>query len=194
VNGHVEEEQGFVFVLSKPSEMLEKLRWEIDGFIHTVSGQMGKPEAYNRAGYQAFNCAVTAWHLADWTWAYADPALKIDLAKRFSFKLKQKDRNNRNEFLCSVADKSRDLHICRYIANSSKHLKLDNEDERGFHLKVGKAKFSDDDVRFGLLVIDKGNTILIERIFGRAFAFWGTLFGEIGYLAAPELPAQLRLG
>jgi hypothetical protein len=189
VSGDLKEEQVFVFVLSKPSEVLEKLRWEIEGFGQTVSNQMGKPEAYNCAGYQAFNCAVTAWHLADWTWAYADTALKQDLAKRFGFKLKQKDRNNRNQFLVAVAAASRDLHICRHIANSSKHLKLDNEDERGFHLKIGEAKFSDDDVRFGLLVIDKGKTILIERIFGRALEYWKVLFNEIGYLNETQGPA-----
>ncbi len=183
-----EDSHGPVFVLSKPSEMLEKLRWEIAGFCATVSGQMGKPEAYNHAGYQAFNCAVTAYHIADWTWAYADPARKADLAVHFGFKLVKKDRNNRNQFLASVANKSRDIHVCRYIANSAKHLKLDDEDKRGFYLKIGRAAFNADDVRFGLLVMDQGRTILIERIFTRALEFWETLFKEIGYLPSCQGP------
>ena len=108
-----------VFVLSTPADMVAKLKWEIENYTSTMFHQMKQPEAFKSAGYQAFNCAVTAWHLADWAWAYADDSMKRALAERYGFKIKNRDRDNRNQFLEAVAAASRDVHICRHIANSS---------------------------------------------------------------------------
>ncbi|MGO9328685.1 MAG: hypothetical protein ACLQJ0_11290, partial [Steroidobacteraceae bacterium] len=115
--------QDGVFVLSTPAHMLAKLNWEIAQFKRTISRQ-DQLGAILFAGYQAFNCAVTAWHCADWTWAYADVHLKRTLAERFSLTLKSSDVTNRKAFLNAVSADSREIEICRHIANSSKHLKL----------------------------------------------------------------------
>jgi hypothetical protein len=176
-----------VFVLSTPADMAAKLEWEIESFTSTMFHQMKQPEAFRSAGYQAFNCAVTAWHLADWTWAYADESIEGELAKRFGFKMKIRDRDNRNQFLEAVAAASRDIHIWRYIANSSKHLKLDKVEDRGFRGKIGYGRIPaghNGEVKevFGFLIVDKGETILIERIFSRACEYWKQLLLEIGYL------------
>jgi hypothetical protein len=128
-----------------------------------------------------------AWHLADWTWAYADDLIKQKLAKRYGFKIKNRDRDNRNQFLEAVAAASRDVHLCRYIANSSKHLKLDKVEKRGFRGKIGYGQIpagpnGQAAKVFGLLIVDEGDTVLIERIFSRAFEYWKQLLVEIGYL------------
>jgi hypothetical protein len=175
-----------VFVLSTPADMVAKLEWEIENYTSTMFHQMKQPEAFRSAGYQAFNCAVTAWHLADWIWAYADESIKRSLAERYHFKIKNRDRDNRNQFLEAVAAASRDIHICRYIANSSNHLKLDKVEDRGFRGQIGYGRFPSDDKGkavevFGFLIVDKGETILIERIFSRAFEYWKQLLVEIGY-------------
>src|SRR5260370_25855460 len=103
-----------VFVLYKPSDMLSKLEWEIAQLTKTMFGQMGRPEAISQAGYQAFNCAVTAWHLADWTWAHANDEGKNELAKGFGLSLKNRDRDNRDQFFEATARASPRLFICRF--------------------------------------------------------------------------------
>ena len=60
------------FGLDRPSDLLLKLDWEID--------QLGQPTDKEAiASYRAFNCAVTAWSICDWTWNAAFD----DLKKRF---------------------------------------------------------------------------------------------------------------
>jgi hypothetical protein len=175
-----------VFVISEPSHMLAKFDWELDAFTETMFFQRKKPDAMTFAGYQAFNCAVTAWHLADWAWAYADEEKKKAIAARFGFKSKGKDRENLNLFYEALCRDSRDLHICRHIANSSKHLKLDKPDG-GFQAEIGHGEIpsgpnGEMERVFGLLVIDSGKTILLDRIFARAQKYWHDLFAEFGYV------------
>ena len=60
-------------------------------------------------------------------------------------------------------------------------------EDRGFRGKVGYGKIPAGpnggmvDV-FGLLIVDEGTIILIERIFSRAYEYWNKLFVEVGYL------------
>ena len=173
------------FVIAEPSHMLAKFEWELDTFVKTMMGQRKKPDAMTFAGYQAFNCAVTAWHLADWAWAYANEDTKRAIAAKFGCQLKKKDRENLNSFFEAVCRESRDLHICRHIANSSKHLKLDKPDG-GFRAEICYGEIPSGpngtmEKVFGLLVVDSGNVILVERIFARAQEYWKALFAKLGY-------------
>jgi hypothetical protein len=177
-----------VFVISEPSHMLAKFDWELETFSETMFSQRKNPDSITFAGYQAFNCAVTAWHLADWAWAYADEKKKGEIATRFKFRLKGKPRENLNLFYEALCRDSRDLHICRHIANSSKHLKIDKPDG-GFQAEIGHGEIPSGpngelERVFGLLIIDSGKTILLDRIFGRAQKYWHDLFAELGYLKA----------
>jgi hypothetical protein len=113
-----------VFVLSTPRSMIAKLSWELSQLRRTIAAQPERPDAIIPAGYHAFNCAVTAWHCGDWAWASADEAIKEQLANRYSFSLRPSDRDNRQNFLDAALD-CRPLEICRQIADSSKHLKLE---------------------------------------------------------------------
>jgi hypothetical protein len=131
---------------------------------------------------------VTAWHLADWAWAYADEKKKEAIAARFNFRLKSKQRENLNLFNEALCRDSRDLHICRHIANSSKHLKLDKPDG-GFQAEIGHGEIptgpnGELERVFGLLIIDGGKTILLDRVFERAQKYWHELFAELGYIKA----------
>jgi hypothetical protein len=177
-----------VFVLATPQNMLEKLHWELRQFRKTISDQREDFAAILDAGYRAFNCAVTAWHCADWAWGYADRHIKSTLADRFSLTLSGRDRTDREHFFDAVCKQSRDLQICRDIANSSKHLKLDKPVERGFWSEVaysdgaGGIGYS----HFALMIEDseRGGQMPLDRIFERAFDYWEQLYGTIGYTEA----------
>ena len=65
-----------VFGLAAPHHMLMKLKWEIFQ-LRTVAAEPCEPGAEIEPGYHAFNCAVTAWHMADWVWQSASPRLMI---------------------------------------------------------------------------------------------------------------------
>jgi len=166
--------------------MLAKLNWEIAQFKRTMNGQQDQLGAILFAGYQAFNCAVTAWHCADWAWAYADRHIKSALADRFSLTLSGRDRTNRENFLDAVCKESRDLQICRDIANSSKHLKLDKPIALGFRSEVaysdgaGGIGYS----HFALMIEDSERDGLtpLDRIFERAFDYWEQLYCAVTYI------------
>ncbi len=172
-----------VFVMSRPADMLAKLSWENAQFKMIMEGQHSQPGSIIFAGYQAFNCAVTAWHCADWAWGYADEEAKRRLAQRYSFSLKISDRKNREAFFDGVCAESRDLEICRHIANSSKHLKLDRPDDRGFRALAANAVYRAPpgteliDI-FELLVIDRDQPVRLGDVFSRALAYWGALYGS----------------
>jgi hypothetical protein len=172
-----------VFVMSQPADMLAKLSWENAQFQKIMSSQHYQPGAMIFAGYQAFNCALTAWHCADWAWGYADEEAKQHLARRYSLPLKKSDRTNREAFFDAVCAESRDLEICRHIANSSKHLKLDRSDDRGFRALAADTVYrSSPDKKlidiFELLVIDRDQPVRLADVFSRALAYWGALYGS----------------
>jgi hypothetical protein len=110
-----------VFALATPQHMLAKLAWEIR--------QLGESLAPNDAdfvwplvpAYHAYNSAVTAWHLVDWIWCTADQKLRAQLAEKFHFDIPSSARKGLARFSDSIARDCRALHLCRIIANGSKH-------------------------------------------------------------------------
>jgi hypothetical protein len=175
-----------VFVLATPQHMLNKLRWELGQFRKTISDQREDFAAILDAGYRAFNCAVTAWHCADWAWGYSDRHIRSTLADRFSLTLCGRDRTDREVFFNAICKQSRDLQICRDIANSSKHLRLDKPVERGFRPEVvysdgaGGIGYS----HFSVMIEDseRGGPTPLDRIFERAFDYWEHLYCAVGYV------------
>src|SRR5690349_2586134 len=97
------------FALENCRDMLSKLEWEIDGF-RAESRSAPEPLAF-----RAYNCAVTAWQLTDWTWAAAarTPQLQAALGARSLTDFQNKCRR-----------KCRALHLCRLIATASKHVEV----------------------------------------------------------------------
>jgi hypothetical protein len=91
------------FALTNSHDMLEKLRWEIDG-LRVESGYPG----WQEVAYRAFNCAVTAWSLVDWLWG------DLDKSQQLRFECIRKFRSH-----CMTA--TRALEVCESLANSSKH-------------------------------------------------------------------------
>ncbi len=164
--------------------MLAKLSWEIAQFERTMSRQQDQLGAILFAGYQAFNCAVTAWHCADWSWEYADDDMKKGIADRFTFELKKRNKPNREAFFDAVCAECREIEICRHIANSSKHLKLDPSRDQGFRALAAYAASPSQPERlvFELLIIDREQPRRALEVFSQALKYWQRLFGDLGYI------------
>jgi hypothetical protein len=90
-----------VFAIRNSRDMLAKLRWEID----ELRKETGYPVVY-----RAFNCAITAWSLADWLWE------EIGESDQISF-------GNNTKFGAHCKSNSSALEICESLANSGKHRK-----------------------------------------------------------------------
>src|SRR5215472_16810668 len=118
-----------VFSLATPHHMLIKLGWEIRQFNEVLRAHdLSFIDEVWAPPFHAYNCAVTAWHCADWAWNFGDKHVRESFAQSLMFGLRSENRANRNAFCNAVANNSRDVHICRQIANGSKHMKLDKED------------------------------------------------------------------
>lgn len=112
-----------VFSLATPQHMLAKLYWEIEQLKKASAEEGRKLTFHQEQAYCAFNCAITAWHLTDWVWGDASEALRIEMCKYLDATTCCK-----RDFQNAICRKYRALHICRQIANGSKHMKLERED------------------------------------------------------------------
>jgi hypothetical protein len=100
-----------VLMLATPAHMLTKLHWELYSLRKALSE---KPEHIGHThapAYCAFNCAVTAWHVADWTWRASSPEQRAFIFSCLAIESSRKD--DFGTFQSAVRKKSRALHICR---------------------------------------------------------------------------------
>jgi hypothetical protein len=139
------------FGLDRPSDLLLKLDWEID--------QLGQPTDKEAiASYRAFNCAVTAWSICDWTWNAAFD----DLKKRFRSESSKPSARDSEPLAALLRDQSRELAICQQLANGSKHFVLrdHNDDNISSYRSAGVLLYLSDDGRsrsvpgHGVFVLD----------------------------------------
>lgn len=111
-----------VFHLSNPKQLFMKLDWEIDNLRNTIEKQPATPPlTHELSAYHAYNVAVTAWHLTDWTWGALSDEAKCRLAAELQFNISNNPTSNLKSFQDAIRNKSRSLEICWDIANGSKH-------------------------------------------------------------------------
>jgi hypothetical protein len=157
--------------------MLYKLHWEIANLIRAIEF----PEtinAWRAPHFHAYNCAVTAWHCADWAWEYPDNTSRQAIAQRFGFALSKNSKRDGDMFFGAVCKQSRDILISRQIANGSKHMKLRKFDEavrvhNGW--KTGPNALAPS-------ILDGDIERLAHDVFEGAADYWERLFRSIGYL------------
>jgi hypothetical protein len=98
-----------VFLLATPADMYWKLSWELT--------ELGTAMASDRnrlsPAYHAFNCPVTAWHMADWIWQGAGAEQRLWLSDKFQFSLVNDERKSLSRFYDSIASACPELHVCR---------------------------------------------------------------------------------
>jgi hypothetical protein len=96
------------FAIDSCRDMLNKLEWEIEQLQLPVASY--SPQHLQ---YGCYNAAVTAWHLADWVYAEATDEQRIALNIKTLGDLQEKARSQ-----------CRELYLCYYLANASKHRKV----------------------------------------------------------------------
>jgi hypothetical protein len=126
-----------VFGLATPSALFRKFAWERDRLQIALAPENNKFPAQEPL-YIAFNCAVTAWHLADWVWQSANDEQRAMLEERLAFKRTGNERTSLHAFNDALGKDFPQLAACREFANGSKHFLLNNPKE-GFQAEAGYA-------------------------------------------------------
>ena len=175
-----------VFGLSQPQHMVSKLYFEIMKLMDSLS-VWTKGQEFPEPLFIAFNAAVTAWHITDWLWESRAETRAL-LKKRFGFEFNEWSNKGLskglNNFKDTVAKECRTLHICREIANGSKHMRRRNSDpaikalaewhpaiEAAGHVRVG-------DLVLALSIFDGDTKWDAVRLFIEAAGYWENLLRE----------------
>lgn len=166
------------FALATPVHMLYKLYWEIACLKRSIDAT-DSIDAWRAPSYHAYNCAVTAWHCADWTWEYPDDAGRKTIAVMFSFVLSGNRRRDGDMFFDAICKRSRDVLISRQIANGSKHMKLRNNLDDSVRVRNG---WKTGPLANSPSIIDGETERFALDVFAGAADYWEDLFREMGYL------------
>ena len=161
-----------VFGIATPHHMLLKLYWEIENLEMALAGE---GHAVNPIAFHLYNCAVTAWHCADWAWQYGDQHCHTHLAEMMDCSV------DKRAFFDAVCKRSDEINACRKIANGSKHRELDRPAP---NVKAGiNWYYGPDKIRMRpYAFINKTTSIDAVSLFVKAAEFWEGLFSGVGYI------------
>jgi hypothetical protein len=162
------------FAIEDASGMIEKLNWEIAEFAKECD--------FQQKLWRGFNCAVTAWHVTDWSWRglkaknqLQPPSLKLDKYQQM------------------IANQCRSLGICKSIANASKHSGANKPDVSVEVVVVPATEEPMEDwleiqksQHWRLEVHDDGKPIDALLVFYRAAKFWDDWLFEQEKASDPE--------
>ena len=186
-----------VFALATPDHLLIKLHWEIGQL--RASLETKQPVALMHVpAYHAFNCAVTCWHLTDWTWEFVDEEIKRLISDQFGTPL-----NTLEQFQQVLRDKYRPLRVCWQLCNGSKHFRLKKDDPDiqtrdvwEYHPAMAGSFMAGQPLgsyRYRLVLTDKGEPIEAlalfeeaEKIWSRELASWFVIEGQ-GYIEGKRI-------
>jgi hypothetical protein len=188
-----------VFAMNEPQHMWVKLAWELQHLTDCMSVWVdngGYPEPL----FRAFNTAVTAWHISDWLWQ-SSPETRAVLKKRFKVSCKETPSGiskGLKRFQDAVAKDCRALHICREIANGSKHMRKANPDPaikamaRWDPVVEGAGLVKPGDLIMSLIIADGAKEQDAVLWFIEAFGYWEHLLSTEKLFAAPtRLPNRV---
>jgi hypothetical protein len=137
--------------------------------------------------------AVTAWHLADWTWESASTEDRKYILSRFNPPIVASGRSgvDFSRFQKALMNRFRELHVCRQLATGAKHKIVLHHP---YPTAVAKEGWYREPLQFGgqfgsrfveyfpqLSVSDGGTMRPALEIFDGALAAWDQLFREWGY-------------
>jgi hypothetical protein len=176
-----------VFALTNPGDLLNKLAWEVRELQRSLSPEVDEFPWLLASSYRAFNCAVTALHLADWTWQSSNAEQLEQLAKKFDLKVTGNDQTDITGFCNALAAKSREFQLCRKIGNGSKHMKLrrtadDIVVRAEWVLREGTAESRGRGYVIDLHIEDDGRRISAVAVFVAVRGFWQNLLGELFFI------------
>jgi hypothetical protein len=172
--------------------MLWILAWEI-----TAGKSLGfKKNRFPKQhpAYHAFNCAITARHLCDWTWQACDSHQRQLLTNKYGLSNASDDRKF-EKFRDAISDECEELQICRQIANGSKHMKLRRTATVKASAEWVRAIEPAGQLRQGDLMMDLRVTvgekeITADWLFTRTFDFWERLLSELGFVESRYITGE----
>jgi hypothetical protein len=191
-----------VFMLASPAHVLTKLHWEIYGLRKALSEEPEHLGHVHAPSYCAFNCAVTAWHLADWVWEAAPPSRRAEILADLDVEVRGQVPPGLTQFQNGLRDRSRALRICRQIATGSKHMivrshpdpdvraemRWEREPARAGKMRAGDALAI---FRCQLVISDQGAEQSAIDVFEIAYRDWERLLGRWGFIEGGKLvPAR----
>jgi hypothetical protein len=171
-----------MFGLTTPADMLAKFRWEIRQ-LTSPRHPDENPYEGQLNGYRVFNCAVTGWQIAPWTWNCSDGAMRVEIAARYGFPLVHQNRRNLERFCQSVAAECPELYICRRIANGQHAIIKKSDACLTVRLKGRGRKSASYELKFD----DGGMSRDAEKVFYAAFSYWRGVLTEFRFLKGAEL-------
>jgi hypothetical protein len=181
--GVVPEPPDTMLGLTSPADVLRKFGWEIRELTSRRGDLNENPYEARLNGYRVFNCAVTGWHIAPWTWNCSDGALRAEIAARYRFSLVHQNRRNLERFCQAVAAECRELYICRRIANGN-HVIVERSDACVTAHLNGRGSES---ASYDLKLDAGGMSRDAEDVFHAAFSYWQRVLTELRFLKRPEL-------
>jgi hypothetical protein len=166
--------------LTSPADMFRKFGWEIRQLTSPRRDSNENPYEAQLDCYHVFNCAVTGWQIAPWTWNCSDGGLRGEIAARYGFSLVHQNRRNLERFCQVVANECPELYICRRIAHGQ-HVIIKRSDAcLTGHLK-GRESAS-----YELKLDDGGMSTDAEAVFHAAFSYWRGVLTEFRFLKGAE--------
>ena len=178
-------EIGNVFGLHQPHHMLSKLLWEIYELTNSMS-VWEESGSWPVPMFQAFNTAVTAWHITDWLWQ-SNLETRTALRKRYGIfedETQKGLRKGLEAFQNAVAKENRSLYICREIANGSKHMRTTKREGKIRAMAKwdpvvdGAGLVKPGDLVMSLRVADGDAETDAEMCFINALGYWERLFND----------------
>lgn len=136
----------------------------------------------------AFNFAVTAWHMTDWLWHYAE---ETNPGQREYF-----GRTNKKRFQNFVRGESKALDICMDLANGAKHFHVSRQTKVALSADVSAKEIQGGSLGSFVLDVDQlggtiqvlkirladGTSVLPKDIFKEALEFWYAFCRQHGIL------------
>lgn len=180
-----------VFHLSTPEQLFLKFYWELGNLRDALNGQAHKMRSYEVAAYHAYNAAVTAWHLSDWTWKFLSPEAQTRVALGLGFETSKNPMENLKNFQQAIRRKSRAIEICWDIANGSKHLDTHKYSKVDAQMKVEVKSATASEFRAGqplqtinydFIVHWDNKTLRIIEVFEEARDFWMQFLHSLGLI------------
>jgi hypothetical protein len=192
-----------VFMLATPAHVLTKLHWEIYSLRKALSEKPEHIGHIHAPAYCAFNCAVTAWHLADWVWNASPKDRRTDFLVLLGATVTDNDHKDFVNFQTAIRNQSRALHICRQLATGSKHMAVTTHPDPNLRAEMrwecaplreqempASDPFAVD--RYRLVVSDKGIERAAVDVFENAFKDWERFLGRWGFIEGRCPPAGRR--
>jgi hypothetical protein len=155
--------------IAGPRDLLGKLAWEIEALDKAWQ------ESAIVQSYHVFNCAVTAWHLCDWTWSAMDAiqqaAIKSAMPAGTKYPLEKFVQLERDE-----------LRICRQIAIGMKHVEVQSYPDAKVtaiaekSIEILQSTTDPNELKLqhghGVFVWDSGKPWIASNVFRGAYDYW----------------------